>query len=73
MSLFDVIKYPISDRPRVAELEALPPEIYTSWVKSCFVGYAHSPDTLAVFFRTNPGYEDIVQDLRKRIKEYDTR
>ena len=32
MSLFDVIKYPISDPPRIQELKALPDHIIAKWM-----------------------------------------
>lgn len=31
MTLFDVIRYPISDKPTVEELEALPTDVFMTW------------------------------------------
>lgn len=39
MSLFDVIKYPISDPPTKEELAAIPNEIFDNWVQDNF-GYS---------------------------------
>ena len=33
MSIFDVIKYPVSHPPTLSEIYALPPDIYKKWCK----------------------------------------
>ena len=38
MSLFDVIKYPISTPPTTEELEALPHELFQKWLESACPG-----------------------------------
>lgn len=74
MSLFDVIKYPISNPPTKDELEALPNDLYKIWLLS--VGWAAylSPIILAIYYFNHyslPGGKDDLSLLRKMIKEYD--
>lgn len=50
MSLFDIIKYPISVPPTPAELEALPTSIYNPWVTIYFgIAERARPSTAALY------------------------
>ena len=45
MSLFDVIRYPISYPPTKEELDALPTELYLHWIKNSDWSQFIEPDT----------------------------
>ena len=32
MSLFDILRYPISDKPTAKQLEALPKDLFDAWI-----------------------------------------
>lgn len=85
MSLFDVIRYPISDPPTPEELEALPGEIFNRWVHTS--DWCDVPRTSAIvpsrlyignWYQTyhidgrlkNIDWHDI-QMLRRMIREYE--
>ncbi len=75
MSLFDVIKYPISDKPTEAELKALPKEIYLEWCKIIFTT-SRSPSIAVIvqyyYFGSNvTARNKDIAVLRKLILEYD--
>ncbi len=57
MSIFDVLRYPISDKPTYEQIRALPNDIYSIWVTS--IGVAEPC--------TSP---HSVKNLRKLILEY---
>jgi hypothetical protein len=44
MSLFDVIRYPISDPPTPEEIEALPQDLYNTWLELRSFTYANPRD-----------------------------
>jgi hypothetical protein len=82
MSLFDVIKYPISFPPQRSQLQALPPELYNEWInKSTWQNVSSEsrgdPQWVAewmIAFLDTPCNKDILHDtdlLRKMIKEWD--
>ena len=76
MSLFDVIKYPISNPPTELELSRIPKKVYQDWVY--FDMRFHHIDTvymanflnndLSVYYKEN-FLDRWVSDLRNRIKE----
>ena len=82
MSLFDVIRYPISDIPTSEELSRLPKDLFYHWVESTsFVVddvQAHNRDVAYLarwYFRwgKDMSYDEIqeIVNLRNMIKEYD--
>lgn len=82
MSLFDVIKYQISDAPTAEELAALPAEIYKQWLidASWIHLYSVNPPTPAYLERyygaiQHPadivGRDHDISILRKIIRYYD--
>jgi hypothetical protein len=83
MSLFDVIKYPISNPPTLSELAALPRNILASWFKITeWKSIDYDDKSISNIFmyynRDHSRYKDIVklktqelQKLRKIIREYD--
>ena len=79
MSLFDVLRYPISDYPTAEVLDNLPDELFKEWVSlSDFAGNCEDKVYIAGWYRryfgtrnfTNTDFND-VNLLRKMIKEYD--
>ena len=81
MSLFDIIKYPISDPPTEYELSALPRSLYAKWLKCTFWQHRSSPTIVSsyyhdLYFLSSSSYADgfykkDIPALRKMIKEYD--
>jgi len=77
MSLFDVIRYPISNPPTKEELWALPPDLFNEWKKS--VGWKNvrgvTPGYVEAYykeFNSDEAYKlDNIRLLRKMIKDYD--
>lgn len=72
MSLFDVIKYPISDIPAEEELSNLPADLYTKWIMLCWeIKECIPPSIISGFFQQNRYITNLlyVDDLRKMIKE----
>jgi len=51
MSLFDVIKYPITDIYKEEELQRLPKDLFDSWAE--FVGIASTGDSSRVSYNNN--------------------
>jgi hypothetical protein len=81
MSLFDVIKYPISDIPTVEELEALPKDIWDKWIDESSWGgpdYKNGRLKILLWFKlvasivdhNIPELQQDVRLLRKIIKDY---
>lgn len=74
MSIFDVIKYPISDFPDKEEFAALPEVLYNKWLQC--VGWRDHSEIEDVwwhydtFYLNGSPHEDIVL-LRKMIEEYE--
>lgn len=69
MSLFDVIRYPISDHPTKEQLDALPTELFNKW---CYDNYYKVYTTTQMsnylqYFATDKG----VYALRKLIRDCD--
>ena len=77
MTIFDVIRYPISDLPTLEELKALPPEIMEKWTHGAFGGDTN-PESARSRMRLLQilGNGDLmklrVEELRKVIKEWNT-
>ncbi len=73
MSLFDVIKYPISDPPTYTELTALPYDIWIKWVVQCGWQKNIARHTIVNYYAYvaigDPRKE--IYLLRKIIEEYD--
>lgn len=70
MSLFDVIKYPISNPPTEKELEALPIKIYALWLRRCGFTTVHTPGAISRYYN-GKDCEDVLYILQKIIEEYD--
>jgi hypothetical protein len=76
MGLFDMLRYPISDKPTKEEIEAIPDDIFNKWVETSFV-YLRSREEVIVFFNSHCsfikyiGAQTCIDDYRKLIKEYD--
>lgn len=71
MSLFDVIKYPISDFPTEKELLDLPHDLYDAWCVQFFCDVLNSRKSVAQFFRVTPGHTGGIILLRRMIAEYE--
>jgi hypothetical protein len=71
MSIFDVIKYPISEPPTKEELEALPDDLYNYWCVREF-GYSYSRNTIHRYLSGyNPSNVIMIKQLRQMIEDYD--
>ena len=71
MSLFDVIKYPISDPPTPEEINALPRDLSMKWLLSIGFtpinsGFVFSAKDLSNYFGS-----DEIEDLRKMVLDYE--
>jgi len=86
MSLFDVIRYPLSLPPTAEELSALPKELYTQWINnsswknidtksSMDLQWVSSWMCEFITYRNAPYHEDIIirdiHILRDIIKKWD--
>ena len=84
MSLFDVIKYPISYPPTVEELNALPETIYNKWRSGCLIKWPYhnyinqwlpenAYSSMKYHYDERFGLRDVIDDmihlLRKIIEE----
>lgn len=73
MTLFDSIRYPISDTPTAEELEALPPRLYYRFIDSQGRFTANpTPEQMAAWFQLHPliaAYEARI--IRAMILDYD--
>ena len=82
MSLFDVLRYPLSDNPTEQELAALPIELRNDWMMNNGWGFLlddkkfidENPNRyMAGYYdrhKSYPGDNVQIHDLRNRIKEY---
>ncbi len=76
MSLFDVIRYPISNKPTKDELAALPGDLYGKWIIHVGFHPLKAWTILAVSHHYSV-YGDMIESqheisvLRKMIREYD--
>jgi len=79
MSLFDVLKYPISSPPTYTELKSLPEEIYNKWVREVMGGGDPAVQAARLlmlhrsFLLTKNSlydYSDYIEKLRIMIREY---
>ncbi len=76
MTLFDSIRYPISDLPTPEQLDALPTDIFNAWVlgtKNCdrFIGF-NSQD-ITWFYERRQWTDNSIPELRKLILEWNTK
>lgn len=76
MSLFDVIKYPISFPPTNEQLEALPEKLYRKWIHhpdntwcDTDIESSHDPIWVAMWHRDYPHKTEDIELLRKMILE----
>ncbi len=76
MSLFDVIKYPISYPPTKDQLEALPPKLFTQWMIDS--GFEDVPQWTPLqisyhYVRYSSMRTSLaeIKALRKMVEEYD--
>ena len=72
MTIFHVLKYPISDYPSEQELDDLPESVFKEWAASFQIHSAHNPWTtnLVLFTMDENRRDRLVNDLRKRLMEY---
>ncbi len=73
MSLFDILRYPISDSPTVEQLKALPTELYREWLKSAnFAPDRWDCNDVIWYFSVHPNHTaHDIKLLREMIEEYD--
>lgn len=79
MGLFDVIRYPISNPPTVAEFEALPQKLFRTWTTRCALH--EKPVVLALWYAetwnattkryTAAGDKEDLEILRKIIRNWE--
>lgn len=75
MSLFDVIKYPISNPPSPEELFVLPTDVYSGWCRD-LLGGTYTPYFVSGYLHTKffvkpIEYMDEIYNLKKRLEEYE--
>ncbi len=73
MSLFDVLRYPISDIPTIEQIDAIPIALFERWKIQCDWRKGVDRCTIVNYYEhvsKDRSYKDINQ-LRKMIKEYD--
>lgn len=70
MTIFDSIKYPISDKPTYEELETLPQAIWNDFLHRCGDSDSKLPRTIAFMFLNSIQWDDRVGLLRRTILEY---
>lgn len=71
MTIFDVIRYPVSSPAKLEELEAIPDELFVDWLTAT---RWNEPNTLSRYFvlkHLNSTYLSDIPILRKMIKEYE--
>jgi len=73
MSLFDVIRYPVSDIPTEEELAKIPYDIIREWKKVNYFWDEITPREISNYFGMTYCDRDIeaVINLRQMIKDYD--
>lgn len=76
MTIFDALRYPISDPPTAEEFNRLPPKLLDSWTIKNNFNISEDPSDLEEYYAHFPGFSresDLFEldDLRKMIKEYD--
>lgn len=70
MTIFHVIKYPISTPPTVEEFEALPSEFFTEWKTDMGFTLEASCDVVMSWYATSDiTCNNDLQVLRERIKQ----
>lgn len=73
MTIFDIIRYPISDPPTTDEFEALPIDLLTKWASTCGWNFKPPPSTVSCFYANPALCRSHLNDLnllRKMISEY---
>jgi len=79
MTIFDALRYPISDPPTAEEFRQLPPKLLASWTIKNNFNISEDPSDLEEYYAHFPGQSQFsresdlfeLDDLRKMIKEYD--
>ena len=80
MTIFDTIKYPISDPPTKAELAALPEQLFRDWLKEMNWSLHITPRIIAQYYLSVNHRVDVTQlqkmkrditILRKMIEDYE--
>lgn len=66
MSLFDVLRYPVSDFPRESELNNIPVKIWQRYIKSRNIGYMITPEEEYNNF-VWCYYNNRLKELKKRV------
>jgi len=73
MTIFDAIRYPISDPPTEEEIANLPPELFHRWATVVFFPVDRIPTTVARWYRNLLFYQTSSYDIRllqRMIAEY---
>jgi len=65
MSLFDVLRYPVSDFPKESELDNIPVKIWQRYIKARNIGYMITPDEECNNFVWC--YHNKPKELKKRV------
>ena len=69
MSLFSVLRYPISVPPAVAQLEALPHEVYAQWMNEIFgAQYDQQRTNKTIVVKIMKGNPDIASSAIERLQ-----
>jgi len=74
MTIFDSLRYPVSNHPTAEQLDAIPIDIFNHWLLHCvkggerFAGY--SSEDLERFYRNRQWADDSIPLLRKAILEW---
>lgn len=69
MSLFDALRYPVSDCPTEAELKALPKDLYLAWIEAIDLSHYLAP-YLTSILHSGTNTRSNITLLRKMISEY---
>lgn len=75
MTIFDVIRYPISDRIIADELRPLPPDLLLSWKEAVKIVPTAPVSSIENWYESNSVKHIMEQDikiLRQMIAEYNT-
>ena len=64
MTIFDTIRYPISDPPTEEEIANLPPELFHRWASTVFFPVDRTPTTVARWYKNEHYWNTINDDIR---------
>jgi len=64
MTIFDVIRYPISDEPTEKELANLPPRLFHRWASTVFFPRTVTPAAVERWYKNEHYWNTINDDIR---------